>query len=56
MIGNMALSRPHSADSDDLIPVQGAPGDSVAARSTLTGEHFSAFVGSQASRPKALPE
>jgi hypothetical protein len=53
----------HSADSHDRIRVQGArennlkvfegaPADLVAARSTLIGEHPTAFVGS---RPKAFP-
>jgi excinuclease UvrABC ATPase subunit len=32
---------------------EGAPADLVAARSTLTGEHLAAFVGS---RPKAVTQ
>ena len=57
---------PGAGHDGGRIVFEGTPADLVAARSTLTGEHLAAFVGSQpslpgpdelrlASRPKAVP-
>ncbi|MCG8347478.1 MAG: excinuclease ABC subunit UvrA [Chloroflexales bacterium] len=43
---------PGAGHDGGRIVFEGAPADLVAARSTLTGEHLAAFVGS---RPKAVP-
>jgi len=43
---------PGAGKGGGRIVFEGTPADLVAARSTLTGEHLAAFVGS---RPKAVP-
>ena len=43
---------PGAGHDGGRIVFDGTPADLVAARSTLTGEHLAAFVGS---RPKAVP-
>src|SRR4029077_4826157 len=43
---------PGAGHDGGRIVFEGTPADLVAARSTLTGEHLAAFIGS---RPKAVP-